>query len=67
MLYNTLIEADDKTNTVPLTSAGIKDQGTLTTYISHHTYNLNNGATTIAILEGAGKPTTKKGIFNKSK
>ena len=66
MLYNTLIAEDDKTNTVPLTNAGIKDKQTLTKYISDHTFNLTNGATPIALLE-EGTPTTKKGIFSKSK
>lgn len=68
MLYNTLIEADDKTNTVPLTSAGIKDQNTLTNYINSHKYDLiGNQAQPIALLDEAGTPTTKKGIFSKSK
>ena len=68
MLYNTLIEADDKTNTVPLTSAGIKDQTTLDNYINSHKYDLiAAGAQPIALLEEAGTPITKKGIFNKSK
>ena len=68
MLYNTLIAADDQTNTVPLTSAGIKNQQTLTDYITKHTHNLiGAGATPIALLEEEGTPTTKKGIFSKSK
>lgn len=68
MLYNTLIAEDDKTNTVPLTSAGIKDANSLTKYINDHTYNLvGNGAQPIALLDEAEAPTTKKGIFSKSK
>ena len=67
MLYNTLIAADDNSGQNPLTSAGIKDQGTLTQYISDHTFDLTNGATPIALLEEEGTPTTKKGIFSKSK
>ena len=67
MLYNTLIAADDKTNTVPLTSAGIKDATTLNKYIKDHTFDLTNGATPIALLDEEGTPTTKKGIFSKSK
>ena len=68
MLYNTLIEADDKTNTVPLTSAGIKNQDTLTKYIQDHTYNLiANGATPIALLEEASEGKTKAKLFSKSK
>ena len=68
MLYNTLIEADDKTNTVPLTSAGIKDATTLSAYITKNTFDLTKGtgATPIALLE-EGTPITKKGIFSKSK
>ena len=69
MLYNTLIEADDKGNTVPLTSAGIKNQATLEAYITKNTFDLTTGtgATPIALLEEEGTPTTKKGIFSKSK
>ena len=68
MLYNTLIEADDKTNTVPLTSAGIKDQTTLDNYITKHTYNLiANGAQPIALLEEASEGKTKAKLFSKSK
>ena len=67
MLYNTLIAAEDPSNQKPLTSAGIKDANSLTKYISDHTFNLTNGATPIALLEEEGTPTTKKGIFSKSK
>ena len=67
MLYNTLIAADDQTNTVPLTSAGIKDANSLQAYITKNTFDLTNGATPIALLEEEGTPTTKKGIFSKSK
>lgn len=68
MLYNTLIAADDNSGQNPLTSSGIKNQQTLTKYITDHTYNLiANGATPIALLEEEGTPTTKKGIFSKSK
>ena len=67
MLYNTLIAADDNSNQNPLTSAGIKDAATLNKYITDHTFNLTNGATPIALLEEEGTPTTKKGIFSKSK
>ena len=67
MLYNTLISDGQNTNN-PLTSAGINDANSLTKYISDHTYNLiANGATPIALLEEEGTPTTKKGIFSKSK
>ena len=67
MLYNTLIAADDNSGQNALTSAGIKSQQTLTKYIQDHTYNLiANGAQPIALLE-EGTPTTKKGIFSKSK
>ena len=66
MLYNTLIAADDQTNTVPLTSAGIKDANSLQQYITKNTFDLTNGATPIALLE-EGTPTTKKGIFSKAK
>ena len=68
MLYNTLIAADDQTNTVPLTSAGIKNQDTLTKYIQSHTYNLiDNGAKPIALLEEASEGKTKAKLFSKSK
>ena len=67
MLYNTLIAADDQTNTVPLTSAGIKDANSLQAYITKNTFDLTNGAQPIALLEEEGTPTTKKGIFSKSK
>ena len=68
MLYNTLIAADDNSGQNALTSAGIKNQQTLTKYITDHTYNLiANGATPIALLDEEGTPTTKKGIFSKSK
>lgn len=69
MLYNTLIAADDQTNTVPLTSAGIKDAGTLSAYITKNTFDLTTGtgAKPIALLDEEGTPTTKKGIFSKSK
>ena len=68
MLYNTLIAADDNNKQTPLTSAGIKDQQTLQQYITNHTHNLiGNNATPIALLEEEGTPTTKKGIFSKSK
>ena len=67
MLYNTLIAADDNSNQNPLTSAGIKDANSLATYITNHTFDLTNGATPIALLEEEGTPTTKKGIFSKSK
>ena len=68
MLYNTLIAEDDKTNTVPLTNAGIKDKQTLTKYIQDNTFNLNpNGATPIALLEEASEGKTKAKLFSKSK
>ena len=67
MLYNTLIAADDNSGTTPLTSAGIKNAGTLQAYITKNTFDLTNGATPIALLEEEGTPTTKKGIFSKSK
>ena len=68
MLYNTLIEADDKNNTVPLTSAGIKNQTTLTNYINSHTHNLiGNNAQPIALLEEASEGKTKAKLFSKSK
>ena len=65
MLYNTLI-GDGNGNTA-LTNNGINNQGTLTKYITDHTFDLTNGAKPIALLEEEGKPTTKKGIFSKSK
>lgn len=65
MLYNTLI-SEGNVNTA-LTSAGIKDADTLQKYIKDHTFDLTNGATPIALLEEVEAPTTKKGIFNKSK
>ena len=67
MLYNTLIAADDNSGQNALTSAGIKNQATLQTYIQKNTFDLTNGATPIALLEEEGTPITKKGIFNKSK
>ena len=67
MLYNTLIAADDNSGQNALTSAGIKDQGTLQAYITKNTFDLTNGATPIALLEEEGTPITKKGIFSKSK
>ena len=67
MLYNTLIAADDQTNTVPLTSAGIKDANSLAQYITDHTFNLTNGATPIALLEEASEGKTKAKLFSKSK
>ena len=68
MLYNTLIAADDNNNQNALTNNGIKDQVTLEQYITKHTYDLiANGAQPIALLEEEGTPTTKKGIFSKSK
>ena len=68
MLYNTLIAADDNSNQNALTSAGIKDQNTLTQYITSHTYNLiDNQATPIALLEEASKGKTKAKLFSKSK
>ena len=66
MLYNTLISEGDNNNQNALTSAGIKDATTLNAYITKNTFNLTNGATPIALLE-EGTPTTKKGIFSKSK
>ena len=65
MLYNTLISDGSGQNA--LTSAGIKDAATLGQYITDHTFNLTNGATPIALLEEEATPTTKKGIFSKSK
>ena len=69
MLYNTLIAADDNSGQNALTSAGIKDAGTLQAYITKNTFDLTKGtgATPIALLEEEGTPTTKKGIFSKSK
>lgn len=67
MLYNTLIAADDKTNTKPLTSAGIKDATTLEQYITKNTFDLTNGATPIALLEEASEGKTKARLFSKSK
>ena len=68
MLYNTLIAADDNSGQNALTSAGIKSQQTLTAYITAHTHDLiANGAQPIALLDEEGTPTTKKGIFSKSK
>ena len=67
MLYNTLI-SDGNNNQNPLTNNGIKDQTTLEAYITKNTYNLiANGAQPIALLDEEGTPTTKKGIFSKSK
>ena len=66
MLYNTLI-SDGQNNQKPLTSAGIKDAGTLSAYITKNTFDLTNGATPIALLEKEGTPKTKKGVFSKSK
>ena len=67
MLYNTLIAADDQTNTVPLTSAGIKDATTLEKYIKDHTFDLTNGATPIALLDESSEGKTKARLFSKSK
>ena len=68
MLYNTLIAADDNSGQNALTSAGIKDQATLTKYISDHTYNLTGtGTTPIALLEEASAGKTKAKLFSKSK
>lgn len=67
MLYNTLIAADDNSGQNALTSAGIKDANSLQQYITKNTFNLTNGATPIALLDEEGTPTTKKGIFSKSK
>ena len=67
MLYNTLIAADDSGGTKPLTSAGIKDQGTLAQYILDHTFDLTNGATPIALLDEASKGKVKAKLFSKSK
>ena len=67
MLYNTLIAADDNSGQNALTNNGIKNQATLQTYITNHTHDLiGNQAQPIALLEEA-TPTTKKGIFSKSK
>ena len=65
MLYNTLI--GDGSGGAALTNNGIKNQGTLTTYISDHTFNLTNGATPIALLEEASEGKTKARLFSKSK
>ena len=66
MLYNTLIS--DGSGQTALTSAGIKDAGTLSTYIQNHTYNLiGNGATPIALLEEASEGKTKARLFSKAK
>ena len=66
MLYNTLIS--EWQNQKPLTNNGIKDQTTLDNYINSHKYDLiAAGAQPIALLEEEGTPTTKKGIFSKSK
>ena len=66
MLYNTLI--GEGNGGAALTNNGINNQVTLTNYINSHTYNLiGNNATPIALLEEEGTPTTKKGIFSKSK
>lgn len=66
MLYNTLI-SDGNGNTA-LTSAGIKDAGTLSTYIQNHTYNLiGAGAQPIALLEEASEGKIKSKLFSKSK
>ena len=67
MLYNTLIAADDNSGQNALTSAGIKDANSLQQYITKNTFDLTNGAQPIALLEEEGTPTTKKGIFSKSK
>ena len=67
MLYNTLIAADDNSGQNALTNNGIKNQGTLTKYISDHTFNLTNGATPIALLEEASEGKTKAKLFSKSK
>lgn len=67
MLYNTLIAADDQTNTVPLTSAGIKDANSLQQYITKNTFDLTNGATPIALLEEASEGKAKARLFSKSK
>ena len=68
MLYNTLIAADDNSGQNALTSAGIKNQDTLTKYITNHTHNLiGNNATPIALLEEASEGKTKAKLFSKSK
>lgn len=60
MLYNTLIDANG------LTSANIKDDNTLTNYITNNTFDLSNGATPIALSNEEEETTTKKkGIFKK--
>ena len=62
MLYNTLISDQGVTN------ANITDNNSLQTYITNHTHDLiGAGAQPIALLEEEGTPTTKKGIFSKSK
>ena len=62
MLYNTLISDQGITN------ANITDNNSLQQYITAHTYNLiGNQAQPIALLDEEGTPTTKKGIFSKSK
>ena len=63
MLYNTLIDTNGKTN------ANITDQNSLQQYITKNTFDLTTGtgATPIALLDKEGTPTTKKGIFSKSK
>lgn len=65
MLYNTLI-GDGNGNTA-LTSAGIKDAGTLSAYITKNTFDLTNGATPIALLDEASEGKTKAKLFSKSK
>ena len=67
MLYNTLIAADDNSGQNALTSAGIKDAGTLEKYITDHTFDLTNGAQPIALLEEASEGKTKAKLFSKSK
>ena len=67
MLYNTLISDGQNTNN-PLTNNGIKNQGTLETYIQKHTHNLiGNQAQPIALLEEASEGKTKAKLFSKSK
>ena len=62
MLYNTLI------SDTGITNANITDQNSLDAYIKKHKYDLiGAGAQPIALLEEEGTPTTKKGIFSKSK
>lgn len=68
MLYNTLIAADDNSGQNALTSAGIKNQATLTQYITKHTHDLiGNQAQPIALLEEASEGKTKAKLFSKSK